>query len=70
MGGLGKAVVILTAIVALSSLVTTALSIGISSDAADFVAGETSQSDFEDALAPLERGPGARHRGNDSRPGS
>jgi Domain of unknown function (DUF4328) len=52
-GGLGKAVVILTAIVALSSLVTTALSIGISSDAADFVAGETSQSEFEDALAPL-----------------
>lgn len=44
---------ILTALVALCSVITTALSIGISSDAADFLAGESSQSEFEDALTPL-----------------
>jgi hypothetical protein len=52
-GGLSKAVVILTAIVAVSSVVSTALSIGISSEAADYLAGKSSKSDFEDALAPL-----------------
>lgn len=52
-GGLAKAVVILTAIVALTSVITTVLSIGVSADAADFVAGTTSQAEFEDSLAPL-----------------
>jgi hypothetical protein len=52
-GGLAKAVVILTAIVAVGSLLTAVLSAGVTQDAEDFLAGELSESDFETAIAPV-----------------
>ncbi len=52
-GGLSKAIVILTAIVAAATVITTLLSIGIAGDASDFLAGDLTDAEFRDSLAPL-----------------
>ena len=52
-GGLATPIVVSTIVVAVGTLVATFLSASIATDAADFLAGSTSQSDFEDALVPL-----------------
>ena len=52
-GGLSKAIVILTAIVAVATVITTLLSIGIAGDASDFLAGDLTDDEFRTALAPL-----------------
>ncbi len=52
-GGLSKAIVVLTAIVAVATLVTTLLSIGIAGDASDFLAGDLTDDEFRTSLAPL-----------------
>lgn len=52
-GGLATPIVVSTIVVALGTLVAAFLSAGIATDAADFLAGSTSQSDFEDSLVPL-----------------
>ena len=52
-GGLSKAIVILTAIVAVATVITTALSIGIAGDASDFLAGDLTDDEFRNSLAPL-----------------
>lgn len=46
-------IVILTSIVAAATVVTTLLTVGVAGDASDFLAGETSEDEFRDALAPL-----------------
>ena len=51
--GLAKAIVVLTTIVAIATVVTTVLTLGLAGDASDFLAGETSEDDFRDALGPL-----------------
>jgi hypothetical protein len=52
-GALSKAIVVLTTIVAVATVVTMLLSIGVAGDASDFLAGDASEDDFRDALAPL-----------------
>ena len=52
-GGLAKAIVIVTAIVAVATLASAALSAGVTGDARDFLAGEISEDDFESAIAPV-----------------
>ncbi len=52
-GGLAIPIVVSTVIVALGTLVATFLSVGVATDAADFLAGSIDQSEFEDALVPL-----------------
>ncbi len=52
-GGLGKAIVILTAIVATTTVIATLLSIGIAGEASDFLAGDITDDQFRDSLAPL-----------------
>lgn len=52
-GGLAIPIVVSTVIVALGTVVSTLLSAGIATDAADFLAGSIEQSEFEDALVPL-----------------
>jgi Domain of unknown function (DUF4328) len=52
-GGLSKVIVVLTAIVAVATVITTALSIGIAGDASDFLAGDLTEDDFRAAYAPL-----------------
>ncbi len=46
-------IMVSTVIVALGTLVSAFLSASIATDAADFLAGSTSQSDFENAIIPL-----------------
>jgi hypothetical protein len=52
-GGLAVPIVVSTVIVAIGTLVGAFLSTGIATDAADFLAGSISQSEFEDALVAL-----------------
>jgi hypothetical protein len=52
-GGLATPIIVSTVIVAIGTLVGAFLSAGITTDAADFLAGSVSQSEFEDALVPL-----------------
>ena len=52
-GGLAIPIVVSTTIVALGTLISAFLSAGITTDAADFLAGGIEQSEFEDALVPL-----------------
>ena len=52
-GGLATPIVVSTVIVAIGTLVGAVLSASIATDAADFLAGSISQSEFEDALVPL-----------------
>jgi hypothetical protein len=51
--GLATAIVVLTVIIAAATLLSTVLSATVSGDAEDYLAGRISESDFEDALAPL-----------------
>jgi len=52
-GGLAIPIVVSTTIVAIGTLISAFLSVGVATDAADFLAGSTEQSEFEDALVPL-----------------
>lgn len=52
-GGLARAIVVLTTIVAAATVLTTLLTVGVTGDASDFLAGQTSEDEFRDALAPL-----------------
>jgi hypothetical protein len=52
-GGLSKAIVILTAIVATATVITTLLSLGVAGDASDFLAGDLSDDEFRNSVAPL-----------------
>jgi hypothetical protein len=52
-GGLSKAIVVLTAIVAVATVIATLLSVGVAGDASDFLAGDLTDDEFQDALAPL-----------------
>jgi hypothetical protein len=52
-GGLGRAIVVLTSVVAVATVLTTLLNLGASSAASDFLAGQTSEDDFRQSLAPL-----------------
>jgi hypothetical protein len=52
-GGFAIPIVVSTAIVGLGTLIAAFLSAGITTDAADFLAGSIEQSEFEDALMPL-----------------
>lgn len=52
-GGLAVPIVVSTVIVAVGTLISTFLSASIATDAADFLAGSIEQSEFEDALVPL-----------------
>ncbi|MGB0112358.1 MAG: DUF4328 domain-containing protein [Ilumatobacteraceae bacterium] len=52
-GGLAKAIVILTAILAVSTVITALLSAGVTQDAKDFLDGSISEDDFTTAIAPL-----------------
>jgi Domain of unknown function (DUF4328) len=52
-GGLSKAIVVLTAVVATATVITTLLSIGVAGDASDFLAGKTTDDEFRTSLAPL-----------------
>lgn len=52
-GGLARAIVVLTSIVAVATVITTLLTVGVTGDASDFLAGEASEDEFRDALAPL-----------------
>ena len=52
-GGLSKAITVLTAIVAAATVITTLLSIGVAGDASDFLAGDLTDDEFRDSLAPL-----------------
>lgn len=52
-GGLGKALVILTALAAVGTLATALLSTGVTQDASDFLAGDISEDDFQTAIGPL-----------------
>ncbi len=51
--GLSVAIVVLTAVVAVGSVLTTILTASITQDASDFLDGELSQDDFESAIGPL-----------------
>jgi hypothetical protein len=52
-GGLSVAVMILTTIVAISTVATTFLTAGVTQDAEDYLAGGMSDDEFRDAIAPL-----------------
>ena len=52
-GGLAIPIVISTVVVALGTLVSAFLSAGLANDAADFLAGSISRSEFEDAIVPV-----------------
>jgi hypothetical protein len=52
-GGLAKAIVVLTAVTAAVTVISTALSVGAAGDARDFLAGEMSDDDFRSAIAPV-----------------
>ncbi len=52
-GGLAKAIVILTSIVAAATVITTLLSVSVAGDASDFLAGDLTDDEFRSALAPL-----------------
>jgi hypothetical protein len=52
-GGLSKAIVILTAIVAAATVITTLLSVSVAGDASDFLAGDLTDDEFRSSLAPL-----------------
>ena len=52
-GGLAVPIVVSTVIVAVGTVISTFLSASIATDAADFLAGGIEQSEFEDALVPL-----------------
>jgi hypothetical protein len=52
-GGLATPIAVSTIVVAIGTLVAAFLSAGIATDAADFLAGGIEQSEFEDALVPL-----------------
>jgi hypothetical protein len=52
-GGLAVPIVVSTVVVAIGTLISAFLSAGVATDAADFLAGSIEQSEFEDALVPL-----------------
>lgn len=52
-GGFATPIVVSTIVVAVGTIVAAFLSASIATDATDFLAGSASQSDFEDALVPL-----------------
>jgi len=52
-GGLGKTLVILTAILAVGTVLTAVLSAGVTQDAKDFLDGTISEDDFTSAIGPL-----------------
>ncbi len=52
-GGLAIPIVVSTTIVAIGTLIAAFLSAGIATDATDFLAGSLEESEFEDALVPL-----------------
>ncbi len=52
-GGLATTVTILTAVVALGTLATTILSAGVARDAEKFLQGDLTDSEFQDAIGPL-----------------
>lgn len=52
-GGLAIPIVVSTIVVALGTLISAFLSAGVANDAADFLAGSISQSEFEDAIVPV-----------------
>jgi hypothetical protein len=52
-GGLSVAVMVLTAIVAVGTIATTILTAGVAQEAKDFLAGELSDDEFRDAIAPV-----------------
>ncbi len=52
-GGFAIPIVVSTAIVGVGTLIAAFLSAGVTTDAADFLAGSIEQSEFEDALMPL-----------------
>jgi len=52
-GTLGKAIVVLTTIVAAATVLTTILSATVSADAEDFLAGVITDDEFRSSLAPL-----------------
>lgn len=52
-GGIAVPIVVSTVIVAIGTVVAAFLSAGITTDAAEFLAGSISQDEFEDALVPL-----------------
>jgi hypothetical protein len=51
--GLAKTIVILTAVVAVATVVSMILSASVSSDARDYLDGTITEDDFRDSLAPL-----------------
>ncbi len=52
-GGLAKAIVILTAIAAVVTVITTFVSLAIAGDAEDYLAGDLTDDEFRSAIAPL-----------------
>lgn len=52
-GGLAKAIVIVTAVAGVATLITAILSAGVTQDAKDFLAGDISEDDFTAAIGPL-----------------
>ncbi len=52
-GGLATPIVVSTVIVALGTLMSAVLSAGVATDAAEFLAGGISETEFEDAIVPL-----------------
>jgi hypothetical protein len=52
-GGLSKAIVVLVAGIAVATIITSVMSIGVVSDAEDFLDGEITDQTFEDAIGPL-----------------
>ena len=51
--GLARWIVVLTAVVAVATVAITLLTLRVTGEASDFLAGEASEDDFRDALAPL-----------------
>ena len=52
-GGLAKAIVILTAIAAVITVITTFVSLAVADDAQDYLAGDLTDDEFRSAIAPL-----------------
>lgn len=52
-GGLGKAIVILTAIAAVVTVISTFVSLAVAGDARDYLAGDLTDDEFRSAIAPL-----------------
>jgi hypothetical protein len=52
-GGLAKAIVILTAIAAVVTVITTFVSLAVAGDAQDYLAGDLTDDEFRSAIAPL-----------------